>query len=162
MTDSKQEAIEILAKGLGIAYSEGRLVTPSTVYAPRSRSEALYDRLVPLMQGEFPEKEIGLIISEYGRKVANDPDSEYVQLPSSDEFIVKIKCLIQGQSKGTCKTCGGSGKGGDMSMPRPEDAIVCPQCKGTGKERRSGCERRIEVRQRGYCLRRILADRRKC
>ncbi len=84
MDDRKQEAIGIIAEDLGAACLEGRLMVPATVYAASSRSEALYNRIAPLILGEFPDEEL--------KKLLLDSTSL-----TPEALFWKIKCLIEGQ-----------------------------------------------------------------
>lgn len=86
--DRKQEAILELYDAVK---------TPQKTFGEdMDKAEALYDRLAPLMVREFPRDKILSLISEYGHKVADDPDSQYIQIPSQGETLDAIKCLWEG------------------------------------------------------------------
>ncbi len=80
---------------------------------------------------------------------------------SKEGLFWKVKCLVQGHpaetgEKGTCQTCGGSSghichdgefrrwPGLACSNCAHQGVDLCPDCDGTGEERRSGKERRKE------------------
>ena len=108
---------------------------------------------------EFPEEEV----KHYIYEIADKSYHEYPHL-SSDNLEIWVACrlkelkdLLEGQpdhiaevrkkveqdkTKGTCKTCGGSGEIDHMTPRGDEElGIDCPDCKGTGEEKKKYCLR---------------------
>ncbi len=88
---------------------------------------------------DFPYRRIKVVLA----KLLPDGES-----PLYQECLDDLKSLWEGQeaktgdAENTCKRCGGFERIGEMELPRPEDLNICPQCDGSGEERRSGTERR--------------------
>ena len=189
MTDRKQEAIEILKQYVQPNRSEGFILRDATeIY---DRLAPLIDREFPQKRIEDAFCEYGhKVANDPHAKVIQLPSSdEFVadlkrlwegeQDKPKDyaERRQEYKPMHLDPLRGrfTCRKCGGSREVPHNplreNLPfKPSVAAyrqmspykeVCPDCCGTGEERRSGKERRIEVRKWGDSLRRILADRRK-
>ena len=119
MDDRKQEAIEIIGKFLDTTHDCGRLQMQRFALS----EEKLYDRLAPLMRGEFPDKALKDLLFD---SASSTPEA----------LFWAIKCLIEGQPKGTCQTCGGSGKNelAGSSFVLDGFSDECSDCNGTGDQ----------------------------
>ena len=68
-------------------------------------------------------------------------------IPDKETLFWKIKCLLEGPDhiaevrKKVCQTCGGSGKRRTGMATYPQSPGNCPDCKGTGEEKKKYCLR---------------------
>lgn len=101
-------------------------------------SYALYDCIAPLMQREFPrEKFEALLLRFSGMDIASAWLDDCQSIWEGDH-IAEVR-------KKACHKCGGDGwipEYAPNKPPGPSKRRPCPQCDGTGEERRSGDERR--------------------
>jgi len=126
MVDQKQKAIDLIEAFLDNACENGRNVTS---YIALPVAFDLYDRLALLR--EFPEEKFRETCASVMGRDAWESIRPYFKRLWEGDHIVKV-------NKKICQKCGGSkyfydGRG----FPK------CPQCGGTGEERRSGEERRV-------------------
>ena len=98
--DRKQEMIEILESGiLSCCVDAAKYINDMGERADyRGHAEALYDRIAPLLEREFPEEEI----RKYFRDNLFGVGS--VKPQWMDEFIAMLKRLWGGAQKGGCGT----------------------------------------------------------
>lgn len=162
MTGRKKKAIEIIGRALQSWYSEGHLdgAARNAECGPIYEiAEALYNRIAPLIRGEFPEdfpKQAAEIIKRWGNYAKNLKDKKtasalFYLASNLRDWTDSLKRLWEGQPplegdnileqeqpKGTCQTCGGSG----MKWPHGNHQQCscstfsyshrCPDCKGAG------------------------------
>ncbi|KKK83910.1 hypothetical protein LCGC14_2788640, partial [marine sediment metagenome] len=68
-------------------------------------------------------------------------------IPGKETLFWKIKCLLEGPDhiaevrKKVCQTCGGSGERRTGMATYPQSPGNCPDCKGTGEEKKKYCLR---------------------
>lgn len=156
MTDRKQEAIKTLAEGLREALTKG---SHYESYHFANEAEALYDRLLPLIRGEFPgEERLRKILSSMMNKVSNSfRGSGYITSKDQERIISEI---IADANKKPCQKCGGSGRIGNDNRRDGISTISCSQCGGT-----VDCQHEKIVNwysMKGVCLncKRVIYDRR--
>lgn len=116
MTDRKQEVIDLLWEFLHSAFDCGIGRKP---HCSEDKAKELYDRIAPLIRGEFPEEEIRGI-----------PDPYVI---GKDAVIAELKAIWQAPVEQSCPTCGGgTGHICHDGKFRKWPGLACSNCNSQG------------------------------
>ena len=149
MDDRRQEAVRIIARAQELAYKAGQHGSK------HAEPEYYYDRIAPLIRGEFPE------IQEFCKLFLKTCNRGFYPNEKMDKAIAEA-------NKKVCPTCGGSKKvpidnccSVDCEIPSHRED--CPDCGGTGEcQHKNVVEVKDDLPARIYCddCQQYLDDRR--
>ena len=165
MTDRKQEAIKAIAEMMSEELYQQPPYDEECLKRMMTVAERFYPRIAPLMMREFPDEVLKDLLDLLpanealfwkikclweGQEPRIGDNVLEQEEETTDEVTADISRHLQANrgKKGICRTCGGSGQkwphgnSQQCSCSTLSYTHKCPDCKGTGEDRRDGVERR--------------------